>query len=75
MRLKAARDLIEYTGASLKKMSSIGSKVKSVKRIGICVTESLLKKKKQLDMIQSDSWTARTPPIAGIQPAEAHTLC
>ena len=46
MRLKAARDLIEYTGASLKKMSSIGSKVKSVKRIGICVTESLLKKKK-----------------------------
>ena len=45
MRLKAARDLIEYTGASLKKMASIVSKVKSVKRIDIRVTESLLKKK------------------------------
>ncbi len=74
MRLKAARDLIEYSGASLKKMASTVSKGKSVKRIGMCVTESLLRKK-IIDMIQSDSWTAHTPPITGIQPAEAHTLC
>ena len=72
MRIKAARDLVEYTGASLKKLTSIVSK--EFKVIGNRL-KNLLMKKKQKNRIQSCSWTARNPPIAGILPAEAHTLC